>query len=172
MAFSDEEAEQLASRWPHLIALDLGPVLPLSTSCQLTLRSLAHFARHCPKLNHLGLCVDTEFDIPSHIEAHRFTALETLELSLSPIHSSHEVARFIAACLPDTAEFYCVTDSPGEAGPFGETWQRVEETVAAVLEARKETRTEITRGMKAEMENLRSENAALRMQILQGEGSL
>lgn len=165
MAFSDEEAEQLASHWPHLVNLDLSPIFPLSTSCQLTLRSLAHFARYCPKLKSLRLCVDTEFDIPSHTEAYRFAALELLYLSPSPIDSSHEVARFVATSLPDTAEFYSLTNSPREPGPFGDAWQRVEETVAAMLAARKATRVETTRAMKTEIESLRKENAMLRAQI-------
>lgn len=171
MAFSDEEAEQLASHWPHLIRLDLSPDFPFSTSCELTLRSLAHFARYCPKLKVLGLCVDTEFDIPSHTEAHRFTALEELNLTMSPIYSSHKIVRFITASLPDTAQFYFVADDHDEAEPFSETWKRVDETVAAVLEARKETRVETIRGVRAEMEDLRRENAALRSQIQKGQGS-
>ncbi|OJA20968.1 hypothetical protein AZE42_09179 [Rhizopogon vesiculosus] len=97
-----EEIEEHASRWPTLENLSLNEEPLAMYDFTLDLRALVPFARHCPKLRHLGLFMDaTTAETHPTTELKPFTALHTLSIGTSLAHDPGTVAAFLSQlCLP------------------------------------------------------------------------
>ncbi|KAK7007781.1 hypothetical protein R3P38DRAFT_3026203 [Favolaschia claudopus] len=60
--FDDEDMHAMATAWPELKTLEL--MSPRQNDPSITLRALLFFARHCPKLESLQICLDAR-TVPS-----------------------------------------------------------------------------------------------------------
>ena len=166
-----EDIEEIASKWPSLDTLKLNNDRGLLPQSQLTLRSLLPFARHCPRLQHLGLLLDAStMDIPAAHELQFFQRLKCLSMGSSPLAEEGPVALFLSRICPIGCRVTtCVTDRwgwdevEGPQSTNSNKWQTVDRLLppltALWVEERERTRegTEKVWMLEAELETLRSQ---------------
>ncbi|KII84967.1 hypothetical protein PLICRDRAFT_117337 [Plicaturopsis crispa FD-325 SS-3] len=112
---TQDQIEELAHKWPSLKRLSLISDPVVLNPPSLTLRALLPFARHCPRLGHLGLYVQASvLDIPEHEEIKPFQALSQLALGLSDVADEGAVAMVLARLCPLGCEM-----------EFGVTWHQL-----------------------------------------------
>ncbi|PFH47527.1 hypothetical protein AMATHDRAFT_67573 [Amanita thiersii Skay4041] len=181
------EVEVLAEAWPNLETLILNNE-PVFINCStLTLEALIPFAKHCPRLRHLGLFINastlgheycstpTSSVSPSKrarvgYDGPAFKSLKKLSMGVSPISDEKGVALFLSTL--------CPVDCRVEAGvtwdekaPVGfhlaraievrcGRWMHVEELLPGMVELRLQER-ERTRELERENEDLKIRNSVL-----------
>jgi len=135
-----EDIEEIASKWPSLDTLILNndPVLHLPRESQLTLWSLLPFARHCPRLQHLGLFLHASaMDIPAAHELQFFQRLKCLSMGTSSLAQEGPVAFFLSRICPIGCR---VTACPGELDINRDKWEIVDQMLPLLIAARVEER--------------------------------
>ena len=97
----------MARAWPNIEVLKLGPHATQKTS-QVTLEALMWFARLCPRLHRLGICIDADIARldPLFLSSppglgHEQTALTLLLVGRSPIADPEPVASFLSDLFPN-----------------------------------------------------------------------
>jgi hypothetical protein len=160
--------EEIASKWPSLETLKLNnhpAFLPTHESLLTlpTLRSLLPFARHCPRLRHLGLFLHaTTTDLPPLHELQSFQRLECLSMGASYLSEEGPVTHFLSQICP----VGCRVESNVWVGKIWESLRREWETVDRWLPVLTRSRMEERRRTREEsMERVRvleAEVAALR----------
>jgi hypothetical protein len=127
ISVDDAFLEELALAWPHLTSLEFGTETFTNRTPQATLRCLIAFARHCPKLESLGVRMNvSEFNVPqfSHSYGNRIAHdLNALYVGTSPIGEPAPVAAFLSNIFKDME--YLFTYSGSEDNRHGEGWSRV-----------------------------------------------
>ena len=166
LALQPEDIEEIASKWPSLETLTLNnaPVVPAHES-QLTLRSLIPFARHCPRLQHLGLfLIASPMDIPAVNELHHFPRLECLAMGTSPLAEERPVALFLSRICPVgcrvTASVHWWWEQTLKSFANRDRWETVNELLPLLTASRVEERErmrERVRMLEVELEALRRE---------------
>jgi hypothetical protein len=161
-----EDIEEIASKWPSLdtLILNNNPVLPLPRESQLTLRSLLPFARHCPRLQHLGLFLDAStIDIPSAHELQFFQRLKCLSMGSSSLVEEGRVALFLSRICPIGCRVTTCVNGWGGVEHFTncDKWEIVDQLLPLLITARVEERermrkegTEKVRMLEAKLETL------------------
>jgi len=159
-----EDIEEIASKWPSLdtLILNITPVLHLPRESQLTLRSLLPFARHCLRLQHLGLVLNAStIDIPAARELQFFQRLKCLSMGTSSLAEEGPVAFFLSRICPIGCR---VTACSRLLRPFHimrDKWEVVDQLLPLLIAARVEERkgmreegTEKVRMLEAKLETL------------------
>ncbi|KAF8151349.1 hypothetical protein B0H34DRAFT_861875 [Crassisporium funariophilum] len=111
LSLREEDIELLASSWPSLETLILNNEPVLLVNSNLTLGSLLPFAKHCPKLTHLGLFLDAssveDFLDPAAASlpfspVAPFKTLQRLSMGVSIIKENQgdRVAEYLSQILP------------------------------------------------------------------------
>lgn len=102
LALSQKDIELIASSWPSLNSLHLNPHPVHHTQSNLTLKALVPFAKHCPKLEFLGLFVDasSENELFRQVDLVSFQDLRLLDISTSIIDKTAHVAVCLSGILP------------------------------------------------------------------------
>lgn len=171
---SDQDVKDLASNVPYLERLHITTAEPSFVHPRTlpSLPTLTQFARHCPLLRDLTLCLDvTDNDVDALSGAPLlFRSLERLKLHLGfAITSSDEVeplASFITGMLHDDCVFHAtsivVDDSAVErplrlSQPISGKCTYIEELVQRMLESRRHW-AKVEKRMKTEMQRVRKEN--------------
>lgn len=98
------DVEEIASSWPRLESLLLNcQPIPEVSGPILTMNALLPFARHCPRIEQLGLYLNGHMmprRAPSSLPPVRFTSLRTLSVGASSITSVDSTALFLSQLLP------------------------------------------------------------------------
>lgn len=174
-----DELEDLATKWPHLetLLLNAEPLFLDEAAFTLDLRALLPFARHCPRLRHLGLYINaTEAEIPSsYTPLEPFSALRTLSVGTSHVRDTSAVATFLSRICPSRCalemgitwtEFGCEENRflPNTLRyPLQKrcsAWQAVAKLLPALIQLRREEQ-ERSRALQEEVEDLRVRNRLL-----------
>jgi hypothetical protein len=104
-----EDVELIATKWPSLETLLLNNEPVYLSQSNLTLQALLPFARHCPKLRHLGLFIHattadlpsiSSFGLPSSDDHPRFRSLRRLSMGVSIISEEGQIALFLSHICP------------------------------------------------------------------------
>ncbi|KNZ81377.1 hypothetical protein J132_00962 [Termitomyces sp. J132] len=126
------DIEEIATSWPGVETLVLNPQPTYLEDSNLTLRALLPFARHCSKLQRLGLFMDaTTIDFPaaestSVYQLPTFRSLHCLTVGVSLIQEDGAVALFLSQICP----LHCEIEK-------GVTWENpVSQELADKLELR------------------------------------
>ncbi|KAL6298456.1 hypothetical protein BKA93DRAFT_744071 [Sparassis latifolia] len=179
LLITQEEIEELASKWPDLevLELDCEPIpIPIATE-PLTLRALIPFAKHCPKLRELGLFVSAtsaDLDAFSHETnspfVQPFRQLKKLCFGLSSITEPGPVALFLSELCPlgckvsaglswqddlEQVENTAFSEELSQRGPeWYDRWLEVDRVLPLLTRLRMEER-ERRRVLECEVEDLR-----------------
>lgn len=176
LELSQEDMEEMASKWPSLetLLLNCEPMV-LNQPPTLDLRALIPFARHCPKLTALGLYLSasTGFDEALRDPSLKpFKSLQKLYMGLSPISEPGPVALFLSQLCPVECELSSGTTWPNgfamrdfmdqaamieldkAAAAWFEKWTEVGRTLPLLTQLRVEER-EYRQSMEKELEDLR-----------------
>ena len=168
-----EDIEEIASKWPSLETLKLNndPVIfpahesPFAYQSLPTLRSLLPFARHCPRLQHLGLFLRASMtDIPAAHELQSFQRLECLSMGVSYLAEEGPVTHFLSQICPVGCRVESSDKLEGEVGELlRRRWKTVDEWLPLLMRSRMEERrrmreenTERVRALEAELAAFRS----------------
>ena len=184
---TQDEIEELAEKWPSLEALLLNNEPGFINNANLTLDALLPFARHCPRLRHLGLFINastigqsynstpTSSLSPSkRIRAPRdppkFKSLKKLSMGVSPISDINGVTLFLSSILPNACrvesgvtwdeKLHIPHDISRAIRVRCERWTQVEDMLPGMVEVRQEER-ERSRGLQKEYEDLKMRNSVL-----------
>ena len=174
-----EDIELIATKWPSLETLLLNNEPFHLDQSQLTLLALLPFARHCPKLRHLGLFIHattadlpsiSSFGMPSSDNRPRFRNLHRLSMGVSIISEEGPVALFLShicplGCRLDSGvtwdESIAVWEDMGQAIEHRcEKWHKVMEILPLLTRLRMEER-EKARLLQSEVEDLRLRTSLL-----------
>ncbi|KAF7354655.1 hypothetical protein MSAN_01379100 [Mycena sanguinolenta] len=131
----DEFLKAMAQAWPNLSELQFGTdtVQPAITQApKATLACLIPFARHCPNLSALGVCMDAT-RVPEFTQVHGdriSSSLEYLYPGTSPIDALKEgvVAAFISNLFPELEDLFPIvggTPLPEPLQSHSTSWSRV-----------------------------------------------
>ncbi|TFK34790.1 hypothetical protein BDQ12DRAFT_338930 [Crucibulum laeve] len=147
--FSSEAIHNIAMKWPNMEHLTLRPnaVHPLHAS-GITLHDLETFAKHCRKLEHLGLIFDTTLpnnDNPSkRTEQQSLDTLKVLHVGHSPLGDQPSVAAYLSGIFPslDHIETFEGTEGSddGEGTSVDRAWLNVSRLVPVFARVRAEER--------------------------------
>lgn len=162
------DVEEIATSWPGVetLVLDIQPAY-LDNS-NLTLRALLPFARHCPKLQRLGLFMNAttnDFPAADSTSAHQlptFRSLRCLSVGVSLIQEESAVALLLSQICPlhckiemgVTWENSVSQEVVDKLDPRLKKWERVEELLPLLTKLRMEER-ERARLLKQEVQDLR-----------------
>lgn len=170
LALKIEDIESLASSWPSLKSLILNNDPPHLLPSELTMEALLPFARHCPKLTHLGLFVDASRipSVPATIAS--FKCLQRLSLGTSNIDDDKSAALYLSRVLPsgcsvDFGVTWKEEESPSnmvykEVFERCKLWEKVGRLVPVLIKLRSEEKERL-RVMESEMDDLRMRNDLL-----------
>ncbi|KAG6808956.1 hypothetical protein H0H92_002243 [Tricholoma furcatifolium] len=164
------DVEEIATSWPAIEVLSLNTQPVYAEHTNLTLRALLPFARHCPKLQRLGMFLHatiTDFPTADQASVYQlppFRALHTLSMGVSPIEEEGSVALFLSQICPlDCVIEKGVTWNDRDLAPddildtvyerFGK-WKKVEELLPLLTKLRIEER-ERAQLLKKEVQDLR-----------------
>ena len=179
LALSQVDIELLASSWPSLETLILNNEPVYHARSKLTLKALLPFAKHCHKLTHLGLFLDTtsvdeSFYQPNLIP---FQSLKRLSMGVSIINDTESVSLYLSLILPlgcqldagitwdETSE---INDSISiKVEERCQAWSKVAETLPMLCTLRMQER-ERTRAIEKELEDLRMRSAVMSDMIVLG----
>ena len=132
-----QDVELIAKQWPSLETLLLNNEPVYLNQSNLTLQALLPFARHCPKLQHLGLFIHattadlpsiSSFGVPSSEILPRFCKLRRLSMGVSIITEEGPVALFLSHVCPLGVKL--------ESGVTWDESTMVAEETAQVIESR------------------------------------
>ncbi|KIL63073.1 hypothetical protein M378DRAFT_107697 [Amanita muscaria Koide BX008] len=184
---NQNDIEELAEQWPSLESLMLNNEPGFINHTCLSLEALLPFARHCPRLKHLGLFLNastlgqsyqstpTSSLTPTKLirppsNPPRFKCLKRLSMGVSPISDVNGVVLFLSSMCPmDCAVESGVTwDDNGHVGSGMarairircDRWTRVEEMLPGMVELRFQER-ERAKQLEVENEDLRIRNSVL-----------
>ena len=177
LALTQVDIELLAASWPSLETLILNNEPVHLSRSNLTLKALFPFAKHCPKLRHLGLfldatSVDESFDQPNLIP---FQNLERLSMGVSIITDTESVSLCLSRILPAG----CILDygitwdlTPDNLVTLKveercQAWSKVAQTLPMLCTLRMQER-ERTRLIEKELEDLRMRSAVMSDMIVLG----
>ena len=178
LALTQIDIELLASSWPSLETLILNNEPVFLARSNLTLKALLPFAKHCPKLMHIGLFLDASSVDESFNQLNliRFQSLKRLSMGVSIIVDPESVALSLSRIVP----LGCKLDSgitweqPSEINPIlltvekrCQAWSKVAETLPMLCTLRMEERAR-TRVMEIELEDLRMRSAVMSGMIATG----
>ncbi|KAI0073082.1 hypothetical protein K474DRAFT_1723382 [Panus rudis PR-1116 ss-1] len=168
---TEANIEEMASKWPSLESLCLNsePLDP-SEESMLTLRALVPFARHCPKLNELGLYISTKDAAELSRETTAtltkpFKSLQRFEVGLSGILDPKPVALFLSQLCPSECSVESGVTWPdgfgmmskeleGNLNVWWERWQEVDSLLPLLIQLRQEER-EKRKNLEKEVSDLR-----------------
>lgn len=179
LCLSPEDIELFARSCPSIETLLLNTEPVFLTESKLTLDSLLPFAKHCPRLSHLGLFVDAT-DVPEFSPTappKPFTNLSRLSMGVSIISDDASPALYLSQLLPSTTEIdYGITWDEDQHTSEAlinivrdrcDLWDRVAQAVPMLSTLRMQER-ERTRAMERELEDLRMRTAVLRDSMAMG----
>lgn len=151
LALNQTDIELLASSWPSLTSLKLNnhPIHHTAPS-SLTLEALVPFAKHCPGLTRLRLCVDANDELVPPVDLVPFQNLEKLDMGVSGITKIEHVALYLSSILPpkckviatarwDDPDIVYVQRSP-ELMKRWEAWSKVGDVLPMLWTARTQER--------------------------------
>ncbi|KAG6865690.1 hypothetical protein C0991_000304 [Blastosporella zonata] len=165
------DIEEIATSWPGVESLVLNTQPAYIEQTGLTLSALLPFARHCPKLQLLGLFINattTDFPAAGAASAYQlpyFRALHTLSMGASLIQEPGPVALFLSQICP----LHCTMENGVNWGVTSgtaleetvdivqercEKWDKVEELLPLLTKLRFEER-ERAKLLKEEVQDLR-----------------
>ncbi|KAL4066636.1 hypothetical protein J3A83DRAFT_4097945 [Scleroderma citrinum] len=172
-----DEVEELASWWPSLESLDLNSEPLYTHEFTLDLRALLPFAKHCQKLEHLGIFMNTSgFEMPpvrSLIKP--FRALRTLNVGTSKLEHPGAVSAFLSLLFPPWCKLQygvtwtsCGTAEYRRLNPAIEAeilervdpWEEMSALLPLLIEVRRDER-ERMQALQEEVEELRIQNCLL-----------
>ncbi|KAG6867656.1 hypothetical protein C0993_012675 [Termitomyces sp. T159_Od127] len=168
LRLESSDIEEIATSWPGAETLVLNIQPAYLDNSNLTLRALLPFARHCPKLQMLGLFMNaTTTDLPTadHASAYQlpaFRSLRCLSVGVSLIQEEGAVALFLSQICPPhcgiemgvTWENAVSQDVVDKLEPRLKKWEKVEELLPLLTKLRIEER-ERARLLKKEVQDLR-----------------
>jgi hypothetical protein len=168
-----EDVELIASKWPSLETLLLNNEPVYLNQSKLTLQALLPFARHCPKLRHLGLFIHattadlpsiTSFGLPKSDDRPCFQKLRRLSMGVSILVEEGPVALFLShicplGCKLESGVTWDESIVVGEETALAiegrcEKWNKVVELLPLLTRLRLEER-EKARLLQSEVEDLR-----------------
>ncbi|KAJ7494625.1 hypothetical protein B0H11DRAFT_910388 [Mycena galericulata] len=168
-----EDLDQLARSWPSLRKLIINNEPLISQQCDLTLKAILPFARHCPELEQLGIFMNASTaDLPTTYPADfpkPFPKLKHLSVGVSLINEPGPVALFLSHLCPLKTQLeYGVTwDTAGLPSSMFSTildrcskWEKVAELLPLLTKLRMEERDR-TRLLVAEVKDLRMRSGVL-----------
>ena len=168
-----EDIEEIASKWPSLETLKLNndPVIfpahesPFAYQSLPTLRSLLPFARHCPRLQHLGLFLRASMtDIPAAHELQSFQRLECLSMGVSYLAEEGPVTHFLSQICPVGCRVESSDKLEGEVGELlRRRWKTVDEWLPLLMRSRMEERRRMREENTERVRALEAELAAFRL---------
>lgn len=176
IAVTKQDIETLASAWPSLETFILNNEPVIFSESTLMLDDLLSFARHCPKLNHLGLFVDaSSVESPLGLSTTAalvpFKSLRRLSMGISIIDDDHPVSLYLSHILPLGCVLDCgITWDEGmepdrdvfrEVQERCDQWTKVAKLLPVLVKLRIEER-ERTRAMERELDDLRMRTGVLR----------
>ncbi|KAF9481477.1 hypothetical protein BDN70DRAFT_905253 [Pholiota conissans] len=180
ISFSQEDLELFASSCPSIETLLLNTEPVYLTRSTLTLESLIPFAKHCPRLNSLGLFLDATAEIPELsilTPPKPFVNLSKLSMGVSIIEDDSAPSLYLSQLLPPTTEIDCgiTWDNDGQGNETlsnivkerCHVWDRVAETVPLLSTLRRQERQRML-AMERELEDLRMRKAVLRDTVTMG----
>lgn len=160
---NDQQAAELASRWPHLARLSLNPRPLIPSKTSLSLSAFLSFVIHCPSLWSIGLYVDATLPVPAepvnirpHEELDICVGRSALPLdSNAPTTFYPKVARFLSTYLvprsqwdwPNmSTEFYPDVEGPStwlneiadypKVEEYEQAWKCIQGMTSLILEER------------------------------------
>ncbi|KAG6329074.1 hypothetical protein ID866_10015 [Astraeus odoratus] len=172
---TQEEVEDLASRWPSLECLDLNSDPILFCRATLDLRAYLPFANHCPNLQQLGLYIHAAgFEAPQSQDSVKpFSALSVLIVGRSTVENPDAVAAFLSLLVPPWCRLCvgswqnCGIEYPDLLAAVvmdivvqPRRWEKIIASLPSLLEVRRQDR-ERTRALQTEVEDLRIQNRLL-----------
>lgn len=182
---TQENIEEIAVKWPSLkvLLLNCEPTVPAEPS-SLTLHALLPFARHCPKIEELGLYIsasgeEADLPLPSSVDIRPFKSLKRLCMGLSRISDPGPVALFLSQVCPPGCEVTSgvtwpegfgvmegtlnadnLSEVQTQAQTWWKHWQETNRTLPLLTRLRKEER-EKRKALEMEVEDLRMRCAVL-----------
>jgi hypothetical protein len=183
-----DDVELIATKWPSLETLLLNNEPVYLSQSNLTLQALLPFARHCPKLRHLGLFIHattadlpsiSSFGLPSSEDRPRFGKLRRLSMGVSIISEEGPVALFLShicplGCRLESGVTWDESIVVGEGIALAierrcEKWNKVVELLPLLTRLRMEER-EKARMLQSEVEDLRLRTGLLMDKALVRDG--
>ena len=172
-----DEVEEFASRWPSVETLELNSEPLYTRNFSLDFRALLPFAKHCHKLEHLGIFInDTGFEVPSASSIIRpFRALQTLNVGTSRLENPVAVAIFLSLLFPPWCTLQygitwtsCGTKEHRQLDPYIEAeisdrvgpWEEMSMLLPFLAEVRRDGRERMN-ALQEEVEELRTQNRLL-----------
>ncbi|KAK2467602.1 hypothetical protein APHAL10511_000457 [Amanita phalloides] len=182
---TQEDIEELAEKWPSLETLLLNNEPGFINNASLTLDALLPFAKHCPRLRHLGLFINAStigqtynstptsslskrIRIPR--DPPRFKSLQRLSMGVSPISDVNGVTLYLSSICPMEClvESGVTWDERQHVAPEivrairirCERWTHVEEMLPGMIEVRLQERQR-SRALEVENEDLKIRNSVL-----------
>ncbi|OAX39621.1 hypothetical protein K503DRAFT_799518 [Rhizopogon vinicolor AM-OR11-026] len=156
-----EGIEELASRWSSIKDLYLNPEPLVMHDFTLDLRALVPFARHYPKLRHIGLFMDaTAAETHLTQELNPFAALKGLLVGMSLAQDPDTVAAFLSCLCPAGCELNIGIswtsyssrscrelddDVLSEIHKRSALWKRVSDLLPVLIQLRSEEKENYTR---------------------------
>ncbi|KAJ7618448.1 hypothetical protein FB45DRAFT_931670 [Roridomyces roridus] len=139
----DEFLKEVAVAWPKLQTLQLASEVDMAEQPEATLSCLFHFARHCPKLESLGLRMSTA-QVPTftQVPGQRLKhPLALLQVGTSPIADDMQtmgnIAAFLSDLFPRLDSIRSFSETLTEAtGKYATTWYRVSELYEIIADVR------------------------------------
>ncbi|KAF8629309.1 hypothetical protein AX15_003513 [Amanita polypyramis BW_CC] len=178
---TQDEIEELAEKWPSLETLLLNNEPGFINDARLTLDALLPFARHCPRLRHLGMFINastvgqTYNSTPTRRSrepryAPIFKSLRKLSMGVSPVSDINGVTLFLSSicpadCLVESGvtwdeKLYVPADVVRAIKVRCERWARVEEMLPGMVELRLQERA-WSKEVEKENEDLKIRNSIL-----------
>jgi len=172
-----DEVEELASRWPSVETLELNSEPLYAREFPLDLRALLPFAKHCHKLEYLGIFISaTGFEVPrANTIIQPFRALQTLNVGTSRLVNPVAVATFLSLLFPPWCTLQwgitwssCGTEEHRQLNPDIETeisdqaaaWEEMSKLLPFLAEVRRDGR-ERMHAFQEEVKELRTQNLLL-----------
>jgi hypothetical protein len=184
---TQDEIEELAEKWPSLETLMLNNEPAFINNASLTLEALLPFAKHCPRLRHLGLFINastvgqiyngtpTSSVSPSKRarvprDPPRFKSLKRLSMGVSPISDVNGVTLYLSSICPTACQvesgvtwdekLHVPPDIVRAIRVRCERWTLVEGMLPGMVEVRDEER-ERSKGLQKEYDDLKIRNSVL-----------
>jgi hypothetical protein len=182
LALKLHDIERLASSWPALETLLLNTEPVYLDASSLTLESLTPFAKHCPKLTHLGIFLDaTTVETPLALSVTSptpvFQRLRRLSMGVSIIKDDDTVALYLSQLLPPRCRLDCgiTWDESKDVNhevsrkiqERCDMWSRVADLLPVLTRLRLEER-ERSKAIMVELEDLRMRTTVLRESLAMG----